>query len=112
VKKTSFPWVLIGILVVGFAVGHVLGLILAVLGMAVVYLSSVRLNPRVRHGRCNGTGEHRSWLFPWVFRKCGRCASGRIIRFGARQWGSAAVKAEAARTNAALKAAREGDRWR
>ena len=86
--------------------------ILAGAGCAIVYGSSLRLHPRTRHGRCGGTGEHRSRLFPWVFRKCGRCASGRIIRWGAGQWGSPAIQAERRRTRAALAAARKDHRWR
>jgi hypothetical protein len=112
VSKTRFPWVLAGILIVAWAGWHAAGLILAVTGCAVVYGSSLRLHPRMRHGRCKGTGEHRSRLFPWVFRKCGRCSGGRIIRWGAGQWGSDHVQAERQRARQQLGAARREHRWR
>ena len=111
-SKARFPWILAGILIIAWAGWHALGLVLAGAGCAVVYLSSLRLHPRTRHGRCSGTGEHRSPLFPWVFRKCGRCSGGRIIRWGAGRWGSPAVQAERTRTRAALAAARKEHRWR
>ena len=111
-SRARFPWILAGILIVAWAGWHAAGLALAGAGCAIVYGSSLRLHPRTRHGRCGGTGEHRSRLFPWVFRKCGRCASGRIIRWGAGQWGSPPIQAERRRTRAALAAARRDHRWR
>lgn len=101
-----------GILVVAWAGWHALGLVLALAVLAVVYVSSVRLSPRIRHGRCNGTGQKQGILFTWVHRRCGGCASGRIIRWGAGQWGTPAVQAERVRMRAGLKAAKQADRWR
>ena len=111
-SRARFPWILAGILVVAWAGGHALGLVLAAAGCAAAYLASVRLHPRVRHRRCGGTGEHRGAVFTWVHRRCGRCAGGRIIRWGAGQWGSPAIQAERRRTRAALAAARKDHRWR
>jgi hypothetical protein len=64
-----------------------LGFVLAVIGIGLVYLVSVTFNPRVRHRACKGTGEVRSWLFPWTFHRCPRCTSGRLVRFGAGHFG-------------------------
>ena len=111
-SKPSFPWILAGILILSWAAWGTLGLVLAAAGCAAAYLSSVRLSPRTRHWRCKGTGEKRGLLFTWVFRKCGRCSSGRVIRWGAGQWVSPAIQAERTRTRAQLAAARRGRRWR
>ena len=111
-SKTRFPWVLAGILILAWAAFGVTGLVLAAAFALSVYLASVRLNPRTRHGRCGGTGEHRSPLFPWVFRKCGRCSSGRVIRWGAGQWGAGHIQAERRRAREQLAAARREHRWR
>jgi hypothetical protein len=114
VKKTSFPWILIGILIVGFAVAGILGLIVAALGLGIAYISSLRLHPRMRHGRCNGTGEVRGSVFTWAHRRCpGRvCQGGRQIRWGAGLWGADHIRGERARVVQAKTAAREGNRWR
>ena len=112
VQKRHFPWVLIGILVVGWAAGSILGLILAALGLSIAYGISLRVHPRMRHGRCNGTGEHRGAVFTWVHRRCGRCQGGRIIRFGAGHWGAGHIQGEYTRTKAAQAQARDSNRWR
>jgi len=114
VRKTQFPWLLIGILVISFAAFHILGLILAVLGLGVAYFSSLRLHPRMRHGRCKGTGEVRGAVFTWTHRKCpGKvCQGGRQIRWGAGLWGAEHVRSERARTVQAKVTAKEGNRWR
>lgn len=113
-SKKRFPRVLAlaGILVLAWARWHAAGLAVALAGLAAVYWSSVRLHPRTRHARCNGTGEHHSPLFPWTHRRCGRCSSGRIIRWGAGQFGAPPVQAERTRTRAANRAARQAHRWR
>ena len=111
-SKARFPWVLAGILIFSWAAWHAAGLVLAVTGLLVLYLGSVRLSPRTRHARCNGTGQHQGILFTWVHRRCGGCQSGRVVRWGAGLFGSPEVKAEAARNRAALDAAKAGHRWR
>jgi hypothetical protein len=114
VSKRQFPWLLVGILVVGFAVGHVLGLVLAALGLAVAYGISLRLHPRMRHGRCKGSGEVRGSVFTWAHRKCPGtvCQGGRQIRWGAGHFGADHIQGEYTRAKAAKTAAREGNRWR
>ena len=111
-SKARFPWVLGGILLLSFAVFHVAGLVLAVAGAAGAYVVSLRLHPRTRHWRCGGTGESRGAVFTWVHRRCGGCSSGRVVRWGARQWGSGPVRAEGARVRRARAAARQGHSWR
>jgi hypothetical protein len=115
VSKRQFPWLLIGILIVGYAVGHVLGLILAALGLGIAYFATLRIHPRIRHTGfrgCGGTGEHRGSIFTWRFRKCPRCNSGRLISYGAGHWGADHIKSEYARTKQARAAAKDGNRWR
>ena len=113
-RKANFPWILIGILVLGFIVGHALGLILAALGCGVAYLVSLRLHPRMRHGRCKGSGEVKGSVFTWAHRKCPGtvCQGGRQIRWGARHFGAGHIQGEAARTMQAKTAAKQGNRWR
>lgn len=114
-SKNRFPWVLAGVVVAAWAGWHAAGLVVAGLVLAVAYAASIRLHPRARHTGfrgCGGTGEHHSALFPWTHRRCGGCASGRVIRFGARRWGTAAVRAEAARARRARARARETRAWR
>jgi hypothetical protein len=111
-SKSRFPWLLGGILVVAWAGWHALGLALACGVLAAVYLGSVRLSPRTRHARCNGTGQKQGVLFTWVHRRCGGCNSGRVIRWGARMWGTGPVRAEAARTRRARDRARQTRAWR
>jgi len=99
-------------LFVAFAAAGIVGLILAALVLFVIYLASLRLHPRIRHGRCNGTGEHHSPLFPWVHRKCAGCQGGRLIRAGAGIWGAEHIRREHARTKAARAAAKKDGSWR
>ena len=114
-KKTAFPWAIAVILIVAWAGWHLVGLVLAGLGLGVVYLSSIRFHPRIRHTGwrgCGGSGEHRSALFPWTFRKCPGCNGGRLIRLGAGHMGADHIKAEYERTKQARKQARDGHVWR
>jgi hypothetical protein len=111
-RKWQFPWLLAGILFLGWAAGHIAGLALTALGLSVVYGASLRLHPRIRHRKCKGSGEHHSPLFPWTHRRCGRCAGGRIVRWGAGNWGTEAIRREH-RTAVASRAAAKRDRtWR
>lgn len=112
VQKSHFPFILIGILIVGFALGSLLGLILAAVILFVIYIASLRLHPRTRHRACGGTGEHHSALFPWTHRKCGGCQGGRIVRWGARRWGAGHIVDEHSQAKAARDAARENRAWR
>jgi len=111
-RKNHAPWILIGVLLVAWAGWHALGLVLAVIGLSVVYVSSLRFHPRMRHRACGGSGEHHSWLFPWVHRKCGGCQGGRIVRWGARRWGAGHIVDEHSQAKAARDAARENRAWR
>lgn len=102
------------VLVICWAAGIVPG-ILATLGVGGLYVLSLLLSPRARHTGfrgCNGTGELHGFLFRHAHRKCPRCQSGRIIRFGARFAGLSHVRSEAATTRAARAAARDEHRWR
>jgi hypothetical protein len=111
-RKAHFPWIIAIILVVAVAGWHLIGLILAAAGLFISYLASLRLHPRIRHGRCGGTGEHRGAIFTWTHRKCGGCNGGRLIRWGAGQWGAGHIQAEYRRTEAARAAARSNSTWR
>lgn len=113
-RKTQFPVVLALILAAGFIFGRIAGLILAALGLGVAYLVSLRWHPRMRHGRCNGSGEVRGSVFTWTFRRCpGKvCQGGRQIRWGAGRFGSGPIRAERSRAVRAKTAARDGKRWR
>jgi hypothetical protein len=115
VTRKQYPWVITGILVVAWAGWHLPGLVLAAAGLAVVYLASLRTHPRIRHTGwrgCGGSGEVRHRLFPWVFHRCGRCNSGRLVRWGAGQWGSGPVRAERRRLATARARARDSRSWR
>lgn len=114
-QKRHAPWALIAILIFGWAAGHVFGLVLAVAGLGIVYVSSLRLHPRARHTGwrgCGGSGEHHSALFPWTHRRCGGCDGGRKIRWGARRWGPQHIRGEHTDKAAARQAARENRSWR
>ena len=114
VQKRHFPFVLTVILIVGWAAGNILGLILAALGLGIAYAVSLRMHPRMRHGRCNGSGEVRGSVFTWAHRRCpGKvCQGGRQIRWGARHFGAGHIQGEAARTIQAKTAAKDNNRWR
>lgn len=112
VQKSHFPFILIGILIVGFALGSLLGLILAAVILFVIYIASLRLHPRTRHRACGGTGEHHSALFPWTHRKCGGCQGGRVIRWGAGRWGADHIQNEHRTTKEAREAAKSNGTWR
>jgi hypothetical protein len=114
-QKRHFPFILIGILIVSYALGSLLGLILATVGLFVVYLASLRVHPRVRHTgwrSCGGTGEQRGTVFTWTFRKCPGCSGGRVIRRGAAVWGAPHVKHEHAEAKQARAGARSNGTWR
>ena len=110
--KARFPWILAGILILSYAAFRVTGLILAAIGCAAAYGTSLRAHPRMRHGRCGGTGEHRGAVFTWVHRKCPGCQSGRIVRYGAGHYGAGPVRAEYAKARTARAKARAEHRWR
>ncbi|MDQ2814373.1 MAG: hypothetical protein M3Z75_21530 [Actinomycetota bacterium] len=110
--RTHVPWILIGIEAVAWVMGNILGLVLATLGLVVIYLVSVRVHPRIRHRGCGGTGEHRGAVFTWTHRKCPRCTGGRLVRWGAGQWGSEHIRNEYSRTKEARAAARSNGTWR
>jgi hypothetical protein len=111
-RRSQFPWILAGILLLSLAAWGIAGLVLAGLGSAGAYYASLRMHPRVRHRGCNGTGEVRGSVFTWTFRKCPRCAGGRLVRWGAGQWGAPHVRAERARGRQARAKARQEGTWR
>ena len=100
-------------LLLGFAVLHVLGLILAFVVLAIGYWVSVRLSPRAPHQACGGTGRSHGWVFTSAHHKCAGCGgSGRVIRYGATRWGQPAVRDEAVRTANARASAKRRAEWR
>jgi hypothetical protein len=111
-KRSAFWWA-IGAEVLAIAARGLEGFLVVTLAIGAMYLVSVILHPRQRHGRCNGSGEVHSRLFPWVFHRCPGCAgSGRIIRFGAGMFGQAHAQRER-EDRARTVAARKRDRaWR
>ena len=114
-QKSTFPWVLIGILALGAFGAGIVGFIVAAIVLFIVYLFSLRLHPRIRHTGsrgCAGTGEHRGSVFTWTHRKCPGCNGGRLIRWGAGIWGAEHIRHEHARTRAARATARSNRTWR
>ena len=113
-SKPQFPWILVGILAFSLLAFHLAGLILASLGCGVAYLVSLRIHPRMRHGRCKGSGEVKGSVFTWTHHKCSGkvCQGGRQIRWGAGLWGQEHIKAERARVIQTKTAAKQGNRWR
>ena len=111
-RKKRYPWVIIVSLVIAYAGWHLPGFLLLGLAWIVVYLSSLRFHPRMRHRACGGTGEHHSRLFPWTHRKCGGCQGGRIIRWGAGQWGAGHIQHEHREGRESRAAAKENNVWR
>ncbi len=105
-----------GIVILAVAWVHSLvsGIIVTIAIIGICWVA-VRVHPRVRHtglGSCHGTGESRNMFFPWRFRRCGRCNSGRLVSPLAARFGSDPVREEAARAKDGRKAAREQHRWR
>ena len=114
-RKGQVPWLLVVILVVGYAAFNVIGLVLAALGLFVVYLLSIRIHPRIRHtgwGSCGGSGEKRGTIFTWTFHRCPNCNGGRLIRWGAGQFGHALIRSEYRRNLEARRKAKQEARWR
>jgi hypothetical protein len=114
-RKEQLPLTLIAILVFGYAVLNVLGLILAALGLFIAYFVSVRLHPRTRHTgwrSCNGAGEKRATIFTWTFHKCPNCNGGRLVRWGAGHFGPEHIQREYQRNLEARKKAKQDGRWR
>jgi hypothetical protein len=114
--RGRWPGAIIAIELVAFGILHIIGLVLATVGLFVVYLVSCRLNPRVRHmtgfRHCNGRGEVQGWLFPWSFHKCPGCTGGRQIRWGARFFGQPHIQSEHGRNTATRQMAKNRNAWR
>jgi hypothetical protein len=107
------PVVLIVILFLSFAVWGLAGLIVAAMVLAAGYALSLRLNPRIRHRSCKGTGRGRGRIYTWTYHKCAGCGgSGRAIRYGASRWGHSAVRDEAVRQASARADAKRQGAWR
>ena len=101
--------------VIGLGVSPPYGVGFVTLGIIIISLVTVRVHPRVRHvgwGTCNGTGEHRGAIFGWRHRRCARCNGGRLIGWGAGNFGSEHIQSEYVRSRQARAAARDGNRWR
>ena len=112
-RRPRVPWAIIVVLIVSYAFGNVLGLVLAGLGLVVVYLASIRLHPRFLHPKCGGSGRTHDWLFPWVYHRCEGCGgNGRMIRYGAARWGQPHIRQEADSVAKARAAAKAAGRWR
>jgi hypothetical protein len=114
-RKGQFPWLLAIILVVGYAVFNVIGLVLAALLLFVAYLVSIRIHPRIRHtgwGSCGGSGEKRGAIFTWTFHKCPGCNGGRLVRWGAGHFGNNPIQSEYRRNIEARRKAKQEGRWR
>ena len=113
-RKGTFAVVIAVVLAVALFGNHAVGIVgLGILGAG--YWLSVIVHPRTRHTgfrSCNGTGEHRGFIFGWAHRKCPRCDGGRMIRAGAGQFGTAPVRGEYVRRRAARRTARSGRTWR
>ena len=89
--------------------------ILVTFVIIVVGAVTVRVHPRVRHtgfGSCHGTGESRNMFFPWRFRKCGRCNSGRLISPLAGHFGASHIQSEYENAKEAREVAKRQHRWR
>jgi len=112
--------ILLGLLVT-WALWRWAGLLLAVFLLTVVYFVSLRIHPRIRHNgplgigwhTCHGTGEKHSRIFPWIYHKDERCAgTGRVVRWGARRWGSDSVQAEVIRQRQSRRTMKQNHTWR
>lgn len=110
--KGTFFVVTVATLLVAYAGWHATGAILAALVLFGAYFLSVRIHPRTRHGRCGGTGEHHGVLLAWGHRKCPGCDGGRMVRWGAGQFGSEAARNEYTIRRQARQTARERHTWR
>jgi hypothetical protein len=114
-SKGQFAAVAVIALAVAWGAWHVLGLILAALILFGAYWVSLIIHPRTRHTgwrSCNGTGEHRGAIFGWTHRRCARCDGGRMVRWGAGQFGSERARSEYATRREARRTARNNRAWR
>ncbi len=114
VKKTQFPWVIAVVLVVAYAGWHLVGLALAGTGLFIAYLVSLKLHPRMRHGRCGGSGEVKGKIFVWTHRKCPGtvCQGGRQIRWGAGIWGPKHIRSERGSVKEARTRIKQAGTWK
>jgi hypothetical protein len=101
VTKNQVRIIVLVVLLLSVAVPHALaGKILVTFAtstiMAVFYLVTLRTHPRMAHSRCNGRGRHSHPVFGWLFKMC-TCNGGRVVRWGARRWGTPAIRQEAAK---------------
>ena len=108
-----FPVVLIAILLLAVVFWGVPGLTVAGVLLAFGYWISLRLNPRVRHRGCGGSGRSHGWIYTWSYHRCQGCGgSGRMIRRGAARWGHQAIRDEAEARRRAIEKARQARAWR
>lgn len=100
------------VLVIATAGAGITGFLIAAVILGVPYAVSCRLHPRTGHGKCGGTGRHKSPLYPWAERRCPGCVGGRQIRHGTRVLGMPHSRAEHERNTAALAKRRKERSWR
>jgi hypothetical protein len=99
------------ILFVSYGIGRWTGLVIASAVLAAGYFVSVRWHPRIACRTCKGAGRRYGLIYTWVYRFCRDClGSGRKVRYGAAQWGSPRMRAEAAATRQSVRSAQRG-RW-
>lgn len=97
-NRQRAPIALVVILVLSYVLGHIVGLVLAIVVLVAGYFASVRLNPRIPHGACGGTGRRAGWIYTWTHHRCRGCGgNGRVLRWGAERFGHPSARAQAAR---------------
>ena len=107
------PVALIIILVLSYAIGHIPGLIVAAVILFAGYMASVRLNPRIKHRACGGTGRRAGWIYTWTHHRCSGCGgNGRVIRYGTGKFGTSYYRERASTQASARKAAKAAGTWR
>jgi hypothetical protein len=112
-SRTSVTVVVGIILLIAWAGAHIVGLVIAGVGLFGLHVISVRLNPRVRHRPCGGSGRRPGRLISWAHHRDVDClGSGRVLRPNARVFGMPAIRAEAAAQRQARTSARANRAWR
>jgi hypothetical protein len=109
-NRRLFPVWFFGLLIVAI-IGHSVAIGVIWLVVMAGYAVSVLIHPRIRCLHCSGTGELRGRIYPWTFRRCPSCNSGRIIRRGATVIGLPHVKAQAQQNRQARQNTSTRQRW-
>lgn len=112
-SRTSFRLMQGIILLIAWANAHAAGLIVAAGAFFGLHVIAVRFNPRMAHRTCRGTGRHPGRILQWTHHRDQDClGSGRVLRPGARYFGTPAVRAEAAAQQQARARAKANRAWR